>query len=75
MLCKYPDEWCMDDYYSTKGSKDGLTQRRYCRLAEWKEKKGVCPHDKTIRSRAEQLRPKIRVNRKALQEQGQTTLI
>lgn len=52
MLCKFPDKACIDRYLSGKGSKDGYTQRKFCRLVEWKKKIGACPYDKTIRSRS-----------------------
>jgi hypothetical protein len=63
MLCKYPDKPCIDNYYSAKGSKNGYTLRKYCRISEWKLKKGVCPFDKNIMSRASRFHPREKKKR------------
>ena len=49
MKCKYIlrnqiEKKCSDDYESHGTHKHGT----YCRLKEWKQKKGVCPYDKSI---------------------------
>ena len=43
MKCKFPDKPCTNSYYS-----HGVKRGRYCRLKEWKEKRGVCPYNKSI---------------------------
>jgi hypothetical protein len=43
MKCKFPDQSCADSYFSS-------TRGRCCRLAEWKDKRGVCPYDKSIKA-------------------------
>jgi len=49
MKCKYVEQnqkerKCFDYYYSHGINKEGC----YCRVVEWKKKKGVCPYDKKI---------------------------
>lgn len=48
MECKHYEqnqkERKCSDYYYSHGNKKGC----YCRLKEWKQKRGVCPYDKTI---------------------------
>jgi hypothetical protein len=52
MKCKYTEvnakeRKCNDYYYSHGTKKHGI----YCRLKEWKEKKGICPYDHSIQSK------------------------
>jgi len=44
-VCKFQDKPCSNSYFSSKDYK------LHCRLDEWKQKKGVCPYDKSIHSR------------------------
>ncbi len=49
-VCKYQKEnikecKCSNYYISYSEKNDG---KMYCRLSEWKKKKGVCPYDKSI---------------------------
>jgi len=53
MKCKFPEKGCRDRFES-----EGVRPGKFCRLAEWKEKKGTCPYDPSIKSRAAQLRPR-----------------
>ena len=46
--CKYPDKECKDRYFSNRNN----YTTPICRLDEWKKKKGVCPYNKEIMSRA-----------------------
>jgi hypothetical protein len=51
--CRYPDKQCFDRYMSHSA---GYLK---CRLDEWKQKKGVCPYDKTIHSTFKHTKNKI----------------
>ena len=58
--CKYVERnreegKCIDYFISHSGDKD----RVCCRLTEWKQKKGVCPYDKTIFSVPKKIRKAI----------------
>jgi len=59
MLCKFPEKKCFDRYYSQTRS------NHFCRLREWKRKKGVCPYDAKIHSL-------VRINKRI--DENQTTL-
>jgi hypothetical protein len=53
MKCKFviqnqKEQKCSDYYFSHKARGEGV----YCRLMEWKQKKGVCPYDKKICSKS-----------------------
>lgn len=51
MKCKFPTKPCPDSYDC-----HGVRQGRYCRLKEWKEKRGICPYDKSIFSTPKKIR-------------------
>lgn len=59
MKCKHYEEniqkcKCFDYYYSHGTKKRGC----FCRLKEWKQKKGICPYDKNIFSKTLQIKNK-----------------
>lgn len=67
MKCKYYEKnmlerKCHDYYYSHGTKKSGC----YCRFAEWKRKKGVCPYDKNIFVRKHQFKKSLKQGQKTL---------
>lgn len=51
MKCRYvernQEEHKCSDYYESHGTKQGV----YCRLAEWKRKRAICPYNRHIISK------------------------
>lgn len=53
--CKFPNKECSDRYWS-----HGVRKGIYCRLAEWRKKKGVCPYDHSIQAKPKGIKKAIR---------------
>lgn len=65
--CKYvernqKERRCSDYYYSHSEKHSGV----FCRLTEWKKKKGTCPYDKTIYSTQKKIKKALNKNQKTL---------
>jgi hypothetical protein len=61
-LCRFPEKDCHNSFISY------IKNKTYCRLTEWKHKKGQCPYDSKITSLGFQM---ARINKKKV---GQTSL-
>jgi hypothetical protein len=69
MRCKYYErnlkECKCSDYYWSHSKSRSIVR---CRLPEWKQKKGICPYDKTIVSKPENIKKDIKDKKQKLLE-------